>query len=238
MTLLTLVQQHCQINGLNVPNGVVASADATVIQLLALLNELVEDLTDQSKFQGFTREATHTLTAAEDQGSITTIADGGFLYIYPGTFWDRTRKIEICGPLNEREWQERKAIPMTGTYYCYRFRQNKLLINPAPTAGALSAVAFEYASSYGVVAAAGTFKATFTVDTDTFALPEKILRKGLTWKWKYQKGLNYQLEEQQFWDMLNNAIARDKGLRPVNLNGEGGQTFKPSVTIPYWNTVP
>lgn len=237
MSLLSIVQSHCKINGLNVPDAVVGSQDTTVIQLHELLNSVVEQITDQSKFQGFTKEATFTLVAGEDQGAIETLADEGFLWMLPGTFYNRTRNLKIDGPFNEVQWQRRKAQNIGGTYYGFRLRNNHLYINPAPASGGLDSVAFEYASSYGVVDNAGIAKAAFTVDTDTFILPEKILKKGLMWRWKYQKGLGYQLEEQEFWDMLNNAIARDKAAPALNLNGSCEGDFKPGIFVPFWDAI-
>lgn len=237
MSLLSIVQSHCQINGLNVPNAVIGAQDTTTVQLLALLNELVELITDQAKFQGFTREAVHTLTVGEDQGAIEDIADEGYLWMFPGTFWNRTRNLQIAGPFNEVEWQQRKAQDIGGTYYGFRLRENHILINPAPASGGLDQVVFEYASSYGVIDNTGTAKSAFTADTDTFAMPERLLKKGLGWRWKHQKGLAYQLEEQEFWDMLNNYIARDKAARPLNLNGSCENDFRPGVFVPFWDAI-
>lgn len=236
MSLLTLVQNHCRVNGLNYPSAVVGSSDTTILQILALLNDLMDLISDQSDFQGYTNEATFTLTAAADQGAITDLADAGFLWMLPGTFWDRTQNVQIMGPLNEVEWQKLQALGTTGTLYSFRFRGNHLLIHPTPTSSGLSDVAFEYASSYGVVSSGGTAKQYFTVDTDVSILPEKILRRGLSYRWKEEKGLNYQHDEKIFWDMVNNQISRDKANGPVNLAGcdEG---LKPSITVPLWNTV-
>lgn len=236
MTLLSIVQSHCKINGLNVPDAVIGSQDTTVVQLHEILNSLVETITDQSKFQGFNKEASFTLIAGEDQGAISDLADDGFLWLVPNTFYNRTRNLKIAGPFDEATWQRRKAQDIGGTFYGFRLRNNHLYINPAPASGGLDDVAFEYMSSFGVVDNAGVSKASFTVDTDTFMLPEKILKKGLSWRWKYQKGLAYQLEEQEFWDMLNNAIARDKAQTPVDLNGSC-EEFKPGIFVPFWDAI-
>lgn len=235
MTLLTIVQEHCKKNALAVPAVVAASTNTTVVQLQALLNELLEDMVDQSQFQAFTREALFTLVAGEDQGSISTIADAGFLWAHNETFYDRTLRRPVYGPLTDVEWQQIKALPNPGPWYKYRIRQNRLLFNPVPTTP-YSLIAFEYASSYGVLAMNGTtYKAAFTVDTDTFVGPEKILKKGLSYRWKRQKGLQYQAEEIEYFDLLNNYIARDATKRAMNMADNCPMSLEPGIFVPSGN---
>lgn len=238
MSLLTLVQRHCRVNGLNYPTSVVGSADSTVLQLWGILDELVDLISDQSNFQGFTRQALFNLTASESQGQMSMLADEGYLWMRPGTFWDRSRHMEMQGPLSDEAWQVLKAFNSTGTLYSFRLLQNELFIFPTPEPTGLSEVAFEYSSSYGVIANDGTYKQYFTADSDTYVLPEKILARGLAFKWKHAKGLPYQLDEEQFWNMLNNAIARDKAPGPASLEGPYCREPRSMVVVPLWNTVP
>lgn len=235
MSLLTIIQNHCQKNTLAVPSTVIGNADTTIVQLLALLNELVEEMVDESQFQAFTREALFTLIPGEDQGSIFAIADEGFLWAHNKTFYDRTLRRPLYGPVTDVEWQQLKALVNPGPWYKYRIRENHLLINPVPVTP-YSQIAFEYASSYGVLGADGTtYKASFTVDTDTFILAEKLLKKGLDFKWKRQKGLQYQADEIDYYKMLNNAIARDATKRPMRMDHEVPMSLRPGVFVPLGN---
>jgi hypothetical protein len=231
MTLLTVVQDICRVNGLNVPNIVVSSLDSTILQLLGLANELVESMTDESKFQAFTYEALHTYLPQEDQGSIYDIASSGLLWINSETLYDRTLKRPIFGPLSDRDWQMIKAMPNPGPFYRFRLRQDHLLIAPVPTAP-LSLIAFEYASSYGVKDSLGATKPYFTADTDTFVLPEKILKRGLSYRWKQAKGLPYQADETAYYSLLNNAIARDKVKSSYDLANTERLVVRPGIIVP------
>lgn len=237
MSLLSIVQSHCRINGLNYPTGVVASQDATVLQLWEILNELLDLVTDQSGFQGYTKESVFNLVVGEDQGLVSAIADAGFLWLHPGTFWDRDRHQPVYGPLTDTEWQQLKAFGVVGTLYNYRLWQDHLYVYPGPTGTGLSEVAFEYASSYGVKSAGGVAKQYFTVDTDVSILPEKILKRGLQYRWKEIKGLQYQSDEQTFWNLVNNQIARDKSPRPLSM-AEPDCNMRPAIVVPLWNSVP
>lgn len=235
MTLLSIVQQHCQVHALAVPASVISSQDTSVKQFLGILNELVESMVDESAWQAFTEEGTFTLTAGENQGAISTIAPNGYLWFHNETFYDRTLRRPLYGPISDTEWQQLKALPNPGPYYKYRIRGDRLLINPAPTVAPFSTIAFEYASSYGVRDATGASKETFTADTDTFKLPERILRRGLAFRWKQIKGLPYQADELAYYKMLNNAIARDATKRPYNLAHSGVPELSPGIFVPFGN---
>lgn len=234
MSLLTIVQQHCRIHTLVYPTSVVGNLDTTVQQLLGLLNELLEMMVDESKYQAFTQEGTWSLIAAEDQGAISTIAPNGWLWFHNKTFFDRTLRRPLYGPMNDVEWQGIKALPNPGPFYKYRIRNNRLLINPVPTTP-FSLIAFEYASSYGVLDALGVVKAAFTADSDTFRMDEKILKKGLAYRWKQVKGLPYQADEEAYYKLLNNAIARDGTKRQISLAHSGPTDLSPGIFVPSGN---
>lgn len=234
MTALSVIQDHCKLHGLNVPSSVVSTADYTVIQLLAVLNEVLDDMVVESKYQLITREAVFTATAAEDQGAMTTLAPNGYEWAYNETFFDRTLKRPLYGPLDEVEWQRIKALPNPGPFYKFRIRAGHLLINPAPTTP-LSVIAFEYASNQSVVSSTGIAKQYVTEDADTFGFPERILKKALAARWKNIKGLPYQEDQAAYYKLLNNYIARDKSKARINVAHPEPADIRPGVFVPSGN---
>lgn len=236
MSLLTVIQDHCRIHALNVPTAVIGGTDTTVQQLLGICQELVDDITDESKFQGITREGTFTMAATESQGKIQDLAGvDGFMWAYPETFFDRTLRRALYGPLTEVEWQQVKAIPNPGPFYKFRLRSDEILINPVPSTP-FSEVYFEYASSWAVLTADGlTYKPRFTLDSDYFALPEKILRKGLAFRWKQIKGLPYQADEEKYYSLLNNHIVRNKVPRSYDISQTCVPDVQPGIFVPSGN---
>ena len=234
MSALSIIQDHCLIHALNIPASVVGSADAGVQQLFGILNELLDEVVTESKFNVTTQEAVFTAIAAEDQGALTTIAPNGYQAIIFETFYDRTLKRPMYGPLDETAWQQIKALPNPGPFYKYRIRGDHLLINPVPAAP-LSILAFEYMSSWAVVSAAGAAKQAITVDTDTFVFPDRILRRGLSARWKQIKGLPYQFDEAQYYNLLNNYIARDKVKRRINVAHPAPTDIQPGIFVPSGN---
>jgi hypothetical protein len=233
MSLLTVVQGFCQRTGLPVPSFVIGTTDSQIVQITALANEVVEDLCDRWTWTDLMREATFVTVAGEDQGSLDTIAPNGFLRISQETIFNRTLRLPLFGPMTQAQWQALKALPTTGPFYKYRIRQNRILFMPAGIAG--HTCAFEYATSFAVVAADGTtYRSAFAADTDTFVLEERLLLAGLRWKWKAEKGLDYAEEFRRYEEMANNASGRD-GTKPrIDMSG-GGNNFHPGIWAPSGN---
>lgn len=235
MTLLTVVQQFCQINALNIPNFVVSNGDTNVLQMLGICNEMLDEIVDTNKWQAFTQEGHFTMIAAESQGSVKTLAPNGFLWFNFETFYDRTLRRPLYGPVDDQEWQAIKAIPNPGPYYKFRIRGDQFLINPAPTVAPFSVIYFEYASSFGVTSGTGVAKALFTADDDQFNLDDKILRKGLGFRYKQLKGLPYQADEVSYYSLLNSAIAKKTPRRAYNLGSGENFTIQPGIFVPSGN---
>lgn len=228
MTILTVIQNFCVRTGLPKPAFVASSTDAQIIQLLALANEVCEDICERQNWQELTQEATFTTVASEDQGAITTIAPNGFLRILQETIFDRTLRLPLYGPLSADKWQAIKALPTTGPLYRYRIRGGQLLFSPAAAAGHLCA--FEYISSWIVRSSGGTGRPAFVSDSDTFLLDERLLLAGLRWKWKAEKGLDYAEEFHRYETMISNMAGVD-GTKPrISMDG-GCQTACPGIFI-------
>lgn len=234
MTVLSVVQQHCRLHALSIPTAVLGSSDTTVTQLYGILLEVLSELVTESKFNVCVTGTTFTAAASEDQGLMTTLAPYGYQWAVPDTFYDRTLKRPLYGPLSEQEWEAIKALPNPGPFYKFRLWQGRLFLNPAPTAP-LSTIAFEYVSSWAVKSAAGTLQATIAADDDVFIFPENILQRGLAYRWKQIKGLPYQADETKYYDLLNNYIARDKAKPTINVACPTPTMIKPGIFVPSGN---
>lgn len=230
MSMLTLIQRFCRRTNLTVPSTVYGSSDPQIRQVMAILEEEGNDLAGRGDWNELTFQATHTTTAAEDQGDIDSIATNGFRYIKNDTFWDRTLQEPVYGPVGDKDWQAIKATNVTGPKYQFRIRGGHLLANPTPTAG--HTWAFEYVSWNWILGAdLTTYKQYFTLDTDTLLLPEEILTLGLRWRWKKEKGLEYAEDFRTYEAAVKDALGRDGGKRTLNMGGENDGPH-PQVFIP------
>ena len=228
MSLLTIVQYVCGRVNVPVPSTVYGSVDTQIIQMLRLLEEEGNDLSQRGDWEGITFEATHTTTAAEDQGAMTSIATNGFRHIKTNTFWDRSSSLPVLGPLTDTQWQTLKGLNTTGPRYYYRIRGGHLLINPTPAASL--SWAFEYVSKNWILNGA-TYKQYFTADDDTVLLPEDLVIMGLRWRWKKEKGLDYDEDFRTYEMQVKDALGRDGGKVTLSMDGTIRKP-QPGVFIP------
>lgn len=235
MNVLELVQQFCLRSGIPKPTTVLGSTDTKILQIQALLEEEGNDLSSRGDWQNLTYEATLTTIAQESQGAINTIASNGYRHIKNDTIWDRTDRLPVIGPINQRQWQALKAVVMTGPRYQYRIRGNELLVNPVPVAG--HDWAFEYISKNWIISADSlTYRSLFLLDTDTFLLPDDLLLMGLRWRWMREKGLDYSELFATYENLVKDAIGRDGGKQTLYMD-DTRMLATPGTFIPSgsWN---
>lgn len=233
MSMLTLIQDFCRRTNIQVPGSVLGSTDSQVLQILALLEEEGEDLADRGDWQELTKEATHTTVATESQGVITTIAPG-FDHFKTNTFWDRDLRLPVY-VIDDKDWQQVKAVAVTGPRYQARLRGNELLANPTPTAG--NTWAFEYQTKNWITDLNGNNPSdSFNADTDLVLLPEKLLKMGLRWRWKKEKGFDYDEDFQTYENMVTKALGSNGLKRNLNMS-DGPLTRQPKVYVPDGNWI-
>lgn len=229
MNLLGIVQQFCRRRALPVPASVVSSTDPQVQQILGLLVDWTIDLSTRNLWQVNLIQAQHTTLAQEDQGSIRTICPYGFISIVPETMFDRTQRLPIFGGTTPEEWQARKAFNITGPYYQFRLRGDRLLFTPSSPAG--HQLYFEYFSSWFVRAEDGTPKEVWTLDTDNPALDWQLAYAWLKWAWPAAKDLEYAQEFQAYETLLASYATTDKAPQKLNLAGHT-QDLRPGIFVP------
>ncbi len=232
MSLLSVIQYVCGRTGVPVPATVYGTTDTQVLQMLRLLEEEGNDLAKRGNWEALTCEATHTTTAAQDQGAITSIATNGFRTIKNETLWDRTDVLPI--PLiGSVAWQREKAIAATGPRYRYRLRGGHLLITPTPAAS--HTLAFEYLSKNWILGVDGTtYKQYFTLDTDTILLPEDLVLLGLRWRWKKEKGFDYAEDFRTYEAQVKEELGRNGGKETLRADGIPFQA-RPGIIIPQYS---
>ncbi len=230
ITLLQVARDFCSRTGLRVPTAVASSPDVTNQQIMALLNEVLEELVDRFVFEELINETTFTTTVLENQGSIYAIAPNGFDRIIDDTIYDRTQKIPIYGPIGPQAWQQAKAFVPIGPLYRFRIRGGNLLFNPVAAAG--HTCAFEYISKNVIQdPIGGGYKAAFTLDTDSFILNSRLLTQGLRWKWKCEKGLPYAQEKDLWETSCLNEAGRSGGKKTLRMDGDCQDGIMPVIIV-------
>lgn len=74
------------------------------------------------------------------------------------------------------------------------------------------------------------YKTTFTADTDTFVLSERLLALGIVWRWKAQNSKDYAEAMANFNIALQEEIGKDRGSNIITV---GRQRWPGSVRVAY-----
>lgn len=187
MTLLTVIQKACDAMGLVRPSAVVSSTDQQVRQLYALANEEGEELARSYNWQALRIEQTFTTVAANAQPGAVPADWDRFIN---NSFFNRTQRREIIGPITPQQWQSIQAQPaLNRVYLAFIERGGSFLVTPTPSAGDL--VAYEYISNNWALSASSTPQSSFLADTDTTLLSERLMQLGIRWRFLSAKGLDY-----------------------------------------------
>ena len=196
---------------------------------MALLEEEGQDLASRLDWGVLLNEALHTTIASENQGSIDSIATNGFDHISQDTLWDRTDQTPLY-VVDSVQWQQIIAVQATTSEPQIRIRGGDLICTPAPAAG--DQWAFEYVSKNWIVSADGnTYSDEFNFDTDNVLLPEKLLRAGLRWRWKKEKGFDYD-EDFRSYEMLIAKYTAGDGIHNVLKMDTNNTGRNPRVVVP------
>jgi hypothetical protein len=184
-----------------------------VIQLVGLAQQEGIELAKRHTWQVLTTEKTFTSTVAETQiGAIPTDFDR----IIDDSFFNRTQKRKLKGPLTPQEWQFHKGVVATTIIEAFRIRGNSMLITPTPSASVT--YAYEYVSKNWCESSGGTDQAAWAADTDTGILSEELMLLGLIWRWQRAKGLDYAESFDTYERQLAIMTSRDGGKPTLNIS--------------------
>jgi hypothetical protein len=240
MSLLTVVQSACRRLALPVPTAVVSSTDAQVLQLWELANQEGTELSERYDWSILVRQTSFATVAAEDQPA-SVPSDFGHYVI--DSMWNRTTKRKCFGPLTSADWQQVLSYPIyTSINPVFRMIQPGGTIDgyvkliPTPPAG--QSIYYEYAIKNWAATTGGSSPtlSSYEADTDFSVVDEKLVAKGLLWRFKAAKGFDYGQDFANYEADVARAQAQDGGGKPkLNLvGGLGVQDIWPA-NIPIGN---
>ena len=230
-----MAQNVLKETGFPNPSTLVGNGNQDAVTVLALAKRSAKRLAEEYPWAVLTKE--HEFVLVKDKPSYELPDD--FSRFINGTMWDRveSRPMDYVGP---QIWQEYKSgLVKTAIYKRWRIKgvegAKELFVDPTPSATQCSyecrdgtkvriGVAFEYLSSHFAAAANGDTKADFTVDTDTFLLPDDLLELDLKWRWLNSLGQTYFEEKNEFDRALSIYKAQDGGTHRIQM--DGGRTMR------------
>ena len=223
MSLLSVVKDVCAVVGVQQPTSVTSNlaANRTMQEMLALANEMAQriaydtrDWTIFRKVQTYSGDgvaAGFNLPANYKRMLLTANVWRSTQTLYPMRFVPDTD-----------EWLNRRSRNYYDAAGEWTMLGGQMLIAPVLATG--TSVYFPYLEKNCVNLASGGSGDSFMADADSFRLDERLLKLGMIWQWKQNKGTSYAEDMGTYTDALAMAMGHDRpapiiiGRRPISAN--------------------
>lgn len=228
-TILEIAQSASAKVGIAVPNLLYGSTGREEVEIRSVLQEVADRIVRAHDWSALKLVNTYT-------GDGTTTA-----YALPSDY--------LRMPKDSQVWSTRWQRPLTATTpeddLRFAIREYDLVVGtwvivgeemkfrPALADGEL--VKWYYISDTAVKPSTGANKATFTANTDTFRLGDRILELQFIWEWRQRKGLPYAEDMNTAEIALAQAISADGGAQILTQSSRRNIHGKTSYP---WNIVP
>lgn len=223
MSLLDICQNAVkEIGAFEVPSIIVGSMNPTAVQLLALAKRAVREDARRHDWTSLYVEATFDTVAAQQAYDALPADLDEIINI---TWWDRTNRNPVFGPVTPVEWNALVARDLQASRSrVFRIRRNattgvsEILLFPTPGTDG-DTITFEYKTKSRVKSSGGTLQETWEADTDTGILDEDITTLNVKYRLLQSRGLPYAEEFRDYEVALERARSTDGGASVINMDG-------------------
>jgi hypothetical protein len=211
MTLLTVTREVCAAVGVSLPTSVFSgiNANRTMQEMLALANEMVQRIGyDTRDWTGLTEIQTFT-----GNGTVTA-------FPMPANFKRMLKTSEVwrsdsmSAPMrfiaDPDEWLQRRMRVHADTRGEWTIQKKTMLIYPAMAAGVTANFMYLSRNLVQLSSGGGGVGDVFMADNDTGILDERMLKLGMIWQWKANKGAPYAEDMGSYSDALTNNMGSDR----------------------------
>jgi hypothetical protein len=227
--LLQIVQDFCKRVGLPVPPVAAGSGDDTTVQVVALLNEGIQEICDRYALQQLMTRWNFTHANGTDFLALDLKAGASdWKYNAPLTIWNTATRLPLRGPATIQEWQQIIVMTVAPAVYTYTLYGDAIRIYPVPGDIPGTVFSFFYQSKCGVTDGSALFE-TYEEDSYTPRLPTYLIEADLKWRWKKEKGLPYAEDFRTCESMLVDAVGRTPN--PVLNLDSGDKQYLPGIFV-------
>ncbi|OCP36737.1 hypothetical protein [Ensifer sp. LC163] len=198
MTLLSSINEVCDVVSLDRFDSVYGSVNPNAQTMVALAQEAGDEIARRGDWQQMLLQATAVASPLNLPSDFERLTPGGSVRTSAGTF---ARPITNSG-----QWAVIVGIPSAQPYFFVK--GNQVLFSP-PSAGTGAIV--DYVSKNWVLRDPEGPAAVLSADDDQTLFPERLLVKGILWRWKRQKGLPFDDNVAEFEADLGQELNADRG---------------------------
>jgi hypothetical protein len=225
MTVLSVAKEVSKVIGLTQPDVLTSSTDRQYVELLSIIQEMATRIARGYEWQKLSR--IHTLTGDGTTEDWDLPSDYDRMLV-KSQIWSSSLETPLSPISSLDKWLGMDVQSFDFVVNAWIIYGGQMHIKPA-LASAVTAKFF-YQSNLIVAPNAGSNKAVFDADTDTFRLDEQMLKLGSIWRWKEQKGQAYAEWMEDYEELKERLIVRDKGSRLLRV---GGVRMPADVTMAY-----
>jgi len=198
MTLLSAVNEVCDVVALSRFDTVYGSDEPNAMTMVTLAQEAGDEIARRADWQKMLKSLTVAASPENFPSNFQRLTPGGAVRTSGGA-WVRP-------VTNSGQWAVIVGVPSTQPYFFMKGGQ--FLFSPA--SAAVSAV-IDYVSKNWILKNVGGEASAWAADDDTTLFPERLLVKGIIWRWKRQKGLAFEDNLAEFEADLAQEINADRG---------------------------
>ena len=191
MPLLTAVKETCAVVGVLLPQSVFSgiNGNRTMQEMVALAHEMAQRIAYD--YRDWTQlRATATFTGDGVTTAFDLPADYQRMLLTANVWRSNNTQQPTTFVPDPDKWMQRRADAAADSAWGeWTMMGGQMHIFPALSDG--ETATFMYLSKNCIALNGGGYGDTFANDADSFVLGDRILRLGMIWQWKAQKGAPY-----------------------------------------------
>ena len=248
MTILSVIRDISTTIGIEAPGAVFGSMEREHQELAALANEIGDRVNHSADWQRVTQMVTYV-----GDGQRTTFPLPRDFSRMPKTqnVWSDRYQGPVHHVADYDRWLEMQVREHARVTLAWTILGGRMHFYPAPaigerlkwyyisglyarSPGSSPVTGFPYTLPFDLEDSAefGTRKMAFDHDDDAFQLDERLLRLGMIWQWKANKGLPYAEDLQNYEIHLAQRVMFDKGPGTIAI-GQGSLPRGTSLAYPW-----
>lgn len=230
MTILSIVQRASAKIGIERPTSLFSSTEREHFELAETANDAARFIAERQDWQEIKRQVTITGNGETDAFDLPHDYDR---MPKRQSVWTSRLECALEGPVDHDVWLGRLTQDIAVGLGSWTLLGGQIAFYPVLTDG--ETASYYYISGYYATDAAGERKAAFTADDDEFILDDELLRLGIIWLWKRDKGLPFEAAMADFMSLLDRKASDDRGARLMRMSR---MTMPRGVVAAYPRTVP
>jgi hypothetical protein len=208
MTITSVVKDVCAAVGVQIPQSLFTNitGNRTMQEMLSLANEMALRIAYDTRDWVKLRKV-QTLTGDGTTTSFPLPADFKRMLLTTNVWRSTSTMHSMRFVPDLDEWLNRRARAIYSPYGEWTIIGTQLYISP--TMGSSVTAYYPYLHKNCVTLNSGGLGEAFVNDSDSFALDERLLKLGMIWQWKAQKGSPYAEDMGTYSDALSMISGHD-----------------------------